>query len=133
MSDARALVLGHGDFAVGIVSAVEQITGNGSMLIPLANAGLSTDSIEQLVREKLNDSGVRIVFTDLPAGSATMAVRRVQRSRPDLTLVAGANLAALLEFVQQVDLPTEASAIEAMEKGKAAMMAFRSGGSAGAR
>ncbi len=124
-SGVRALVVGHAGFAVGIVSAVEQITGNGAMLVPLSNVSLGTDGIEQMVRAALAENGISVVFTDLPAGSATMAARRVQRSLPGLTVVAGANLAVLLDFVQRPDEPSEQSALEALERGKATMIAFR--------
>ena len=127
---ARAIVVGHAGYAAGIVSAVEQITGNGAMLLPLSNTSLGAAGIEQMVRDALTESGVRIIFTDLPAGSATMAVRRLQRSLPNLTVIAGANLAVLLDFVQQSDPPSEDIAVQALEKGKSAMMAFR-GTSAG--
>ena len=124
-SAARALVVGHANFAAGIVSAVEQITGNGSMLVPLSNVKLGTDGIEQMVRTALADNAITIVFTDLPGGSATMAVRRVQRSLPNLTVVTGANLAVLLEFVQHTDEPAEQAALQALERGKATMIAFK--------
>ena len=124
-SETRALVIGHGDFASGIVSAVEQITGQGSLLLALSNNGLGAEGIEVVVRRALDEHGVRVIFTDLPGGSATMAVRRVQRSMPGITVVTGANLAALLDFVQHPEA-TEDIALEALERGKASMMAFRS-------
>jgi PTS system N-acetylgalactosamine-specific IIA component len=124
-SGIRALVIGHADFAAGIISAVEQITGNGFMLLPLSSASLPASGIEELIRSTLAEHAINIVFTDLPAGSATMAVRRLQRSNPELTLVAGANLALLLEFVQQHEEGDQLAAITALEKGKAAMIVFR--------
>ena len=54
MSDARvtrALVAGHGDFAAGLISAVEQITGRGDMLEPIQVKGLCGEDIQQLLRD----------------------------------------------------------------------------------
>jgi len=94
-----AVVAGHGRFAEGLVSAVEQITGRGAAFATLSNSGLAPADIERELLARLDGSGARVVFTDLPAGSCTMAARRVQRVRPDVVLVTGANVSALLEFL----------------------------------
>jgi N-acetylgalactosamine PTS system EIIA component len=94
-----AVVAGHGRFAEGLVSAVHQITGRGAAFATLSNSGLSPADIERELLARLDGSGARVVFTDLPAGSCTMAVRRVQRVRPDVVLVTGANVPALMEFL----------------------------------
>jgi PTS system N-acetylgalactosamine-specific IIA component len=116
----RALVAGHADFAFGLVSAVELITGRGAALVPIQVKGLCGADIEQLLRESMMSSGVRIVFTDLQAGSCTMAARRVLRQLGEGTLVAGANLPMLLDFVMA---PTgdAAAATMAAERGRAAV------------
>jgi PTS system N-acetylgalactosamine-specific IIA component len=107
-----------------MVSAVEQIAGRGGLLIPLSNGELDSAAIEELVAGVLSKTGVRVVFSDLPAGSATMAVRRLQRSMPELTLVAGVNLAILLEFVQNHGDPNQRAALEAADKGRAAIISY---------
>lgn len=94
-----AVVAGHGRFAEGLVSAVEQITGRGAAFATVSNAGLAPADIERELLARLDASGARVLFTDLPAGSCTMAARRVQRARPDVVLVTGANVSALLEFL----------------------------------
>src|SRR5881396_3783981 len=94
-----AIVAGHGDFAAGLVSAVEQITGRGAQLIPVAVQRLSVQDIEDLLRRRMIEEGVRVIFTDLQAGSCTMAARRILRGMDDAVLVAGANLPILLDFV----------------------------------
>src|SRR5471032_610514 len=87
----RAIVAGHGDFAAGLVSAVEQITGRGGQLIPVAVQKLSVEDIETLLRERMIEAGVRVIFTDLQAGSCTMASRRILRGMDNAVLIAGAN------------------------------------------
>jgi N-acetylgalactosamine PTS system EIIA component len=120
-SAGRAIVAGHGDFAVGVVSAVAQITGRADVFVALSNRGLGADEIERAMREQADASGARVVFTDLPAGSCTIAARRLQRERPELVLVTGANLATLLDFVFHADAPPAEAAQHAAEKGRASL------------
>jgi PTS system N-acetylgalactosamine-specific IIA component len=97
-----AIVAAHGELAAGLVSAVAQITGRSELLVPLSNTGCSPADIEQRMRAAAEESSVRAVFTDLPAGSCTIAARRLLRDRPDLVLVTGVNLATLVDFVCRV-------------------------------
>ncbi len=121
MSSApRAIVAGHGSFAVGMISAVEQITGLGAAFIPVSNAGLSPGGIEQAIREAVATHGVRVVFTDLPAGSCTLASRRLSKDG-DVTVVTGVTLPTLLAFA------LGATAQEAAERGRDAMVVFEGG------
>jgi PTS system N-acetylgalactosamine-specific IIA component len=98
-----AVVAAHGDLAAGLVSAVAQITGRGDLLLAMTNRGLGPSEIEARLREVLDTCGVRAVFTDLQGGSCTMAARRIQRERPELSVATGVNLATLLDFVCTVD------------------------------
>ena len=120
-SAVRAIVAGHGDFAAGLVSAVAQITGRGAALLALTNKGLGAPEIEGLLSGWLDETGAGIVFVDLPAGSWALAARRVQRSRPELIVVTGANLPALLDFVMHDEGGTADAATHAVEKGVAAL------------
>src|SRR2546423_14625205 len=97
MSDSvkRALVAGHADFAAGLVSAVDLITGHGDLLIPIQVKGLCGDDIQKLLRDKLLESGARVIFTDLQAGGWTMAGRKVIREMSGGRVGAGANLPSL--------------------------------------
>ncbi len=117
----RAIVAGHGLFPQGIVSAVEQITGYGSVFIPLSNSGLSGEDIEGQIRDSSAQLGIKVFFTDLPAGSATIAVRRIMRDTPGVVLVTGANLATLLEFVFSTDEDAGEAARHAADKGRSAL------------
>jgi PTS system N-acetylgalactosamine-specific IIA component len=100
-----AVVAGHGQFAEGLVSAVHQITGRGAAFTCVSNAGLAPADLEAVLRDRLDASGVRVIFTDLPAGSCTMAARRLQRARPEVVLVTGVNLAVLLEYLFSAEAP----------------------------
>ena len=124
---ARALVAAHGDLAAGLVSAVDRITGRGSVLATLTNAGLGADEMEATVRERIERDGIRAIFTDLPSGSWTMAARRAMRGNEDVVLVTGVNLAALLEFVMRDDLDPAAGARACVDRARAAIGAVGGG------
>ena len=118
----RAIVAGHGDFAAGIVSAVQQITGRGDAFVTISARDLGAADLEALVRRTVEETGARVVFTDLQAGSCTMAARKVLRGRDDAVLVVGANLPMLVDFVFADKLSPADAARHALERGKAAML-----------
>ena len=120
MSDPvkRALVAGHADFAAGMVSAVEQITGRGEVLVPIQVRGLCGDDIQKLLFDAMVETGARVVFTDLQAGSCTMAARRVLREIGDGVLVAGTNLPMLLDFALSTNPNATEAAATAAERGR---------------
>src|SRR5690242_1425476 len=123
----RAIVAGHGEFAAGLVSAVQQITGRGGQLIPVAVHQLSVEDIEDLLRRRMIEHGVRVIFTDLQAGSCTMASRRILRGMDDAVLVAGANLPMLLDFVFAEGRNAPEAARHAAERGRVAISAHGAG------
>ena len=101
---ARAIIAGHGGFAAGMVSAIEQVSGRGAHFVPVTNTGLSPAALEEVLRAALADSGARVIFTDLPAGSCTMAARRLARAQGGIAVVTGAALPTLLAFACGSDL-----------------------------
>lgn len=118
----RAIVIGHGGFSAGLVSAVDQICGMAGKLVGLSMMGLTPEDIEQAIRAELSRTGARVIFTDLPAGSATLAARRIVKDDASVVLVSGVNLATLLDFVFNAGAsPTEA-ARSAAERGKASLI-----------
>jgi PTS system N-acetylgalactosamine-specific IIA component len=106
-----------------MISAVHQITGRSDVFVGFTNRDLSAQGVEELMRGQLESVGAEVIFTDLPAGSCTMAARRLQRDRPDLTVVTGANLATLLDFVFHHDEPPGDAARHAAERGRSALVA----------
>jgi PTS system N-acetylgalactosamine-specific IIA component len=117
----RAIVAGHGEFAAGLVTAVEQITGRGAQFVPVAVHGLSVQDIEELIRQRMIDAGVSVIFTDLAAGSCTMAARRILRGMSDAVLIAGANLPMLLDFVFAEGRSAPEAARHAAERGRSSI------------
>jgi N-acetylgalactosamine PTS system EIIA component len=122
-SEPRAIVAGHGDFAAGLVSAVEVITGRGSLFHAVAVPELSAIDIERLLRDTMERTGARVLFTDLHAGSCTMAARRILRGMPDAVLVSGTNLPVLLDFAFAEAKPATTAAHHAADRGRASIEA----------
>jgi PTS system N-acetylgalactosamine-specific IIA component len=123
----RAIVAGHGEFASGLVSAVHQITGRGNQLIPVAVYTLGVEDIEALLRKKMLEEDVRVIFTDLQAGSCTMASRRILRGMDDAVLIAGINLPTLLDFVFTEGKTAPEAARHAADRGRAAITVHGAG------
>jgi PTS system N-acetylgalactosamine-specific IIA component len=123
----RALVAGHAGFAHGLVSAVEQITGRGGLLRPVSVTGLGAEDIERTLRGLMDETGARVIFTDLQAGSCSMAARRILRGVPEAVLICGANLPVLLDFVFADTVPAADAACHAAERGRAAISVQRAG------
>lgn len=128
IAKARALIVAHADLAAGLLSAVERISGRGSVLEAVSNQGMSADEMEALLRDRIERGGLRAIFTDLPGGSWTIAARRAMRGRDDVTLVTGVNLAALLEFVMRDDLQPTAAAAGSVVRARSAITVFGGGG-----
>lgn len=126
-SQVRAVVAGHASFAAGIISAVDQITGLGGCFRGVSGLGLSLDDIQRSIVAALDETGAKVVFTDLPAGSCTMVSRKLLRDRSDVLLITGTNLPILLDFAMQA-LPdasdTHHAARTALERGRSAMTAY---------
>lgn len=117
-SPVRAVVAGHGSFAAGLISAVDQISGLGHQFVAVSNTGMSAEAIQERVRAAIAESGATVVFTDLPAGSCTMAVRRLTRGLPGVTVVTGVTLPTLLAFAMGADVH------EAVARGREALVAI---------
>lgn len=119
----RAIVAGHGALPAGLVSAVEQITGRGNALIPFSNTGLGREEIEGGLRDLIALHDVKLIFTDLPGGSATLAARRVLHDTPGLVIVTGVGLAALVDFVFcDASMPVSEAAARAADRDRAAIV-----------
>ena len=122
----RALIAGHADIAGGLVSAVERITGRGAALLVLDATCLGVADTEAAIRERLDQFGLHVVFTDLQAGSFTMAARRALRGRSGALLVVGANLPMLLDFVLSDEGSPVDAARAAATKGREAILVVES-------
>lgn len=93
------------------------------MFHAMSNSGLSLADIKDSVSRALDETGARVIFTDLPAGSCTMAVRKIMRARIDVTVVTGVNLSVLLDFAMHETIDPVTAARSALERGRASIVA----------
>lgn len=121
MEQPRAIIVGHEAFAEGMRSAVDRITGRGEALIAMTSQDLSLPQIVEAMSATLKAHALMVIFTDLQAGSATMAARKVLRDLPGGLLVAGTNLPMLLDFVLNTAATPVEAAKQAAEKGRNAI------------
>ena len=124
----RAIVAAHGDLAEGLVSAVSRVAGAAAAarLMPFSNATLGGAELVDALRHAITTAGARVVFTDLPAGSCTIAARRIARETPGLAVVCGANLPMLLAFVMAAAAEPGVWQL-VVQKGQAAMCVAEEG------
>src|SRR5712692_8823515 len=108
------VVVSHAALAAGLVEAVRQITGEQQDLVPVSNEGCDSGLLTQRLMEAIGRRP-SVVFVDLPGGSCLHAAVRQMRSSPDVAVVAGVNLAMLLDFVYHRDLSPAAAAKRAVE------------------
>jgi PTS system N-acetylgalactosamine-specific IIA component len=85
--------------------------------VPVSNSGLGTAELEQRLRELVERTGARVIFTDLPAGSCNFAACHLLKERDDVVVVTGANLPALLFFAMHGELPAREAAEKSVERG----------------
>jgi N-acetylgalactosamine PTS system EIIA component len=123
-SGLRGVVVGHGELAAGLVSAVVRIAGiDADVLVPVSNEGLGPDAIRARVEDILG-TGPAVVFSDLREGSCGLAGRKACLGRSDRVLVTGVNLPMLLEFAVHRDLPLAELAPRLAERGRTAVETF---------
>ena len=110
----KAVVVAHGDLALGLVTAATRIAGTeAGVLTPISNEGKGPDELREAILAVVGD-GPAVVFTDLGAGSCTLAARVSCRGRTGVCVVTGVNLPMLLEFVfhRDLDLPELVTRLE---------------------
>lgn len=120
----RGVVVSHAAAAAGLVDAVRQITGEQAALVPVSNDGCDGGMLAQRIAAAVA-SRPAVVFVDLPGGSCLQAAVRHMRSSAGVAVVAGVNLAMLLDFVYHRDLAPAEAARRAVETGGRAVRAVQ--------
>lgn len=118
---AVGVIVGHGDLARGLVSAVTRIAGAPEgVLTPVSNDGRGPAELQDEIQGAM---GARtVVFTDLGSGSCTLAARLSCRERGEVAVISGVNLPMLLDFVFNRDRPLDELVPRLAEKGRAGIM-----------
>ena len=121
MSEARGILVAHGGMAAGMIDAVRKISGAPpEALTAVSNEGRSPEQLREAIGEILGDGPV-VVFTDLGAGSCTLAARLSCAQRSRVAVVTGVNLPMLLDFVFHRGDPLDQLASRLVEKGAAGL------------
>ena len=117
---ARGVVITHGTLGQGLIDAVARIAGGDTdALVAVSNADCSPDDLQRRIGEAMGEhAGPLVLFTDLGAGSCTLAARLTCRERGSVPVVTGVNLPMLLDFVFHRDLPVEELAERLCDKGR---------------
>jgi mannose/fructose-specific phosphotransferase system component IIA len=117
MSDAlQGVVVSHAKLAAALVDAVREITGQDEALVPVSNEGCSRALLNGRLEDAVHATP-SVVFVDLPGGSCMQAAIGYLRGHPHVAVVAGVNLAMLVDFVYHRDLSPAAAAQRAAEVG----------------
>ncbi len=108
--------MSHAKLAAAFVDAVAEITGQADALVPVSNEGCSRTILSDRLKEAIH-SVPSVVFVDLPGGSCLQAAIAYLRTHRDVAVVAGVNLAMLVDFVYHRDLTPAGAAQRATEVG----------------
>ena len=118
MSEISGIVVGHGDMARGLVSAVRRIAGeSGGGLTAVSNEGKGPEELRAALDAALGE-GPAVVFVDLESGSCGLAAAYTCREKAQRAVVCGVNLPMLLDFVFHRDLPLDELVERVVEKGR---------------
>ncbi len=112
----KGIVLSHAALAAGMVDAVRAITGDAAGLVAVSNDGCDSGELGRRLAAAIGDADA-VVFVDLPGGSCLQAAMRHMRGTATVAVVAGVNLAMLLDFVYHRDQPPADAARRAAEHG----------------
>jgi len=114
----RGIVVAHGSMAAGLVEAALRISGvEEGALVPVSNDGLGPRELKEAI---LSDAagGPAVVFTDLAAGSCTLAARVCCSEGAPLAVVTGVNLAMILDFLFHRDMPVDELVEHVVSRGR---------------
>lgn len=109
-------MVSHAQLAEAMVAAVAEITGHRDALLPVSNEGCSRTILGERLTQAIGDRPA-VVFVDLPGGSCLQAAIAYLRTHRDVAVVAGVNLAMLVDFVYHRDLTPGGAAQRASDVG----------------
>jgi len=118
------VVVGHGELAEGLVSALARVTGAQDNVWSVSNDGLGREELIAAVRSKVEErAGGRevLLFSDMSGGSCGQACRRLLADRVVQAVFFGVNLPLLIEFVFLQDQPFDAMLAAMVSKARDAL------------
>jgi len=118
------VVVGHGRFAEGLLSALSVVAGEQKHLWALSNQGRDGEELEAEIAGILAARGAgceAYLLSDLDGGSCGQACRRLLADGRVRAVFYGVSLPLLIEFVFLQDEPFERFVEDAVEKGRKAL------------
>jgi len=115
------VIVGHGELAAGMVDAVRRIAGEkASNLSAVSNDQRSPEALREAIESAVAGRPA-VLFVDLGSGSCGAAALGCCRGRRERVVVAGVNLAMLLDFVFAPPLPLDELAERLTVRGRSAV------------
>ncbi len=100
MSRVPALLVTHADLGAALLRAAERIYGPVEDVDVLTNDGASREELERAIEGKVAGwRGGGIVLTDFPGGSCQQCGLLAARAHPEVLVITGVNLPALLDYL----------------------------------
>lgn len=107
-------VAGHGEYAKGIVSALDMLVGDNHGITPvcaycgeIASIQQLETYLEQLAAAALSRGNEVVFFTDMPGGSVNNVAMKIALGGSHVHVISGASVAMLLEFTMTDDAELE--------------------------
>lgn len=112
------LIVGHGNFATGVKSALDLLIGEGNPIYAQnLNDEITHDMFETIVKNYLNKYDKLIIFADLLGGAPNQICLRQlveEQKSKEQYVVAGCSLGMILEICSQVLLLGNTSDIKGL-------------------
>ncbi len=97
------ILTGHGEFALGLASAVEMIAGPQDSFTPITFTDQEAASFPVRLREQIEsyveEQGSCLVFCDILGGSPFNQAMMIASEIPEVEVIGGTNLGMLLEIL----------------------------------
>ena len=124
MTGRCGVVVGHGRFAEGLLSALSVVAGEQEHLWALSNQGRDGVELEADIAGILAERGAgreAYLLSDMDGGSCGQACRRLLASGSVRAVFYGVSLPLLIEFVFLQDEPFERFVDDTVEKSRRAL------------
>lgn len=96
------IIVGHGEFAKGINSAIELVAGEQKLVevVPFLQ-NHSTDDLKINIEKALKKMATEevLIFTDIPGGSPFKAAVELSMTREGIEVIAGTNVPMVMEIL----------------------------------
>ena len=99
----KAIVVTHGDFANGVVSALEKIMGEQRELFTFSNNCKAVEELGKEIKKLIEEENIEIpvFFVDIKGGSCWRTAKLIQRELGCGIVFSGVNLPMLVQYVSK--------------------------------